>query len=303
MAKTTKAFKQYHNIDPSFPMTIRHHHDSINFPPHYHKQLEVLYIIEGTLSVEVNHVLYKLKTGDLMMIGANHIHSYNNKATNDQASYYMLIFDWHYLDAISKDQQSYEDLYPVLLKLNLLHTLDYPIIKNRLQPLIREMNEESHWKMKGYKLLVISHLYEFLTLVTRELDTVTRTHQEVKSLKKENWFISTINDYIYNNYTRELTLEEIALVTGYSTYHFTRLFKKYTGFTFKQYLANFRVNMVKEELYDETISITDMAFKHGFNSIKSFNRCFKDITGTSPREFKKVIHQIQPSTIIQNSKK
>lgn len=83
----------------------------------------------------------------------------------------------------------------------------------------------------------------------------------------------------------------MAEISGYSHYHFfSRLFKKYIGTTFKEYLINFRVNMVKEDLYDESMSITDAAFKNGFASIKTFNRCFKDLTGKTPREYKKAIN-------------
>lgn len=290
MSNTLKAFKEHRKTDPAFPLNISKVTGAINFPPHYHKQLEVVYCVDGKMTVEVNHTNYQLKAGDIILIGANHIHSYKNHASDGLATYHLMIFDWDYLDAISKDKSTYEDLYPVLLKLNLLSQDSKTSILPKLQELLTSMHQEIFHKCKGYKLIAISHLYEFLTLVTRELEQITTTHQEAKSLQKENTFVSTINDFIYNNYTKELSLDEIALATGYSTYHFTRLFKKYTGFTFKQYLSNFRVNMVKEALYDDSISITDIAFSHGFSSIKSFNRCFKDLTGTSPREFKKAIN-------------
>lgn len=290
MKHVQKAYKEHKTFDPRFPLRIHRDCRLFYFPPHYHRQLEVIYLNSGVMDVEVNHRTYTLTTGDLMIIGSNHIHSYTGNDNEIPPDYYMMIFDPDHLDALIKDKNSYHDLYPILLRMNILRFDEQPELLSCIKRLMDSINCESQQRQKGYKLQTLSHLYSFLVLAARGIDSIAPSPQEVKALQKENDFISAINDLIYNNYTRELSLPEASEVTGYSPYHFTRLFKKYTGLTYKQYLTNFRINMVKEDLYDETLAITDIAYRHGFSSIKSFNRSFKEITGLSPSKYKKAIN-------------
>lgn len=289
MPKSQTAYKEHPLIDHVFPIRLIHNYNTFYFPPHYHKELEMIYVNIGTLEIEVNHIVYELSAGDLMVIGGNHIHAYRQRLDIDHVDYYMLLLDWQLLEAINKDQQSYEYLYPLLLKLNLLKGINNTGMSQVVKSIFDGIALELLQKNNGYKLSIISYLYRLLIVLVRELDKTTTHPKEIKALEKEHSFISTINDFIYNNYTQKITLEEASLVSGYSLYHFTRLFKKYTGFTFKQYLANFRISMVKEDLYNKNLSITYIAYKHGFGSIKTFNRTFKEINHQSPRDFRKAI--------------
>jgi AraC-like DNA-binding protein len=74
-------------------------------------------------------------------------------------------------------------------------------------------------------------------------------------------------------------------------YHFTRFFKDTTGMTFWQYLNNYKVSKAVNLLINTSDSISEIAFNSGFNSIKTFNRVFKQVKGCSPSEFRKAIFE------------
>ena len=81
-------------------------------------------------------------------------------------------------------------------------------------------------------------------------------------------------DYIHQHYMEKLTLEEMAQASGFSKYHFERLFKRHTAQTFYQYLNSIRIKHAAMLLADNTLSVTDIAYRTGFPSISSFIRMF-----------------------------
>lgn len=93
-------------------------------------------------------------------------------------------------------------------------------------------------------------------------------------------------DYIDSHYTEELTLDNIADFSGFSKYHFTRLFKQYTDSTFYDYLIYRRIKAAEELLANPELSITEIALQSGFSSISTFNRIFKQKKGCTPSEYR-----------------
>ena len=94
--------------------------------------------------------------------------------------------------------------------------------------------------------------------------------------------------YIDQNYMHDITLEDLASIAGYSPYHFSRLFKKYSNTTFVNFLNRRRVKAAEMMLLEGGYSITDVAMQSGFSSLTTFNRVFKMINGYTPTEYKKL---------------
>src|SRR5699024_3199880 len=101
--------------------------------------------------------------------------------------------------------------------------------------------------------------------------------------------IQKIYDYVLENFQNTIKLDEIAQQANYTTPAFCRYFKKHTGKTFTQFLNELRVNEVCKLLIEEreNLSISEIAYKCGFNSITNFNRIFKTIMGCSPMKYRK----------------
>ena len=93
-------------------------------------------------------------------------------------------------------------------------------------------------------------------------------------------------EFIEGNYMNDITLEDPAKAAGYSKYHFSRLFRRVSGTTFKDFLNRRRVKESALLLTETNLSVTDVAMKSGFSSITTFNRVFKKIEGCTPSEYK-----------------
>lgn len=94
--------------------------------------------------------------------------------------------------------------------------------------------------------------------------------------------------YINNHCTERLSVEDLASRAGFSVYHFSRLFKENTGMTCHNYLVARRIIYAKALLVDDTIPITEIAMRSGFNSIATFNRLFKAQIGYTPTEYRQM---------------
>lgn len=93
--------------------------------------------------------------------------------------------------------------------------------------------------------------------------------------------------YVDRNYMNDITLDELANVAGYSRYHFSRLFRRFSGTTLKEYLNRRRVREAALLLTGTNLSITETAMKSGFSSLTTFNRVFRQLENCTPSEYKR----------------
>jgi transcriptional regulator GlxA family with amidase domain len=84
----------------------------------------------------------------------------------------------------------------------------------------------------------------------------------------------------------EWPVPRLAQVSGVSEAHFARSFKNAFGIPPHRYLLTRRMERAKALLRDTDLTITEIAFQTGWNSLGTFGRIFRDITGESPSELR-----------------
>lgn len=109
--------------------------------------------------------------------------------------------------------------------------------------------------------------------------------------KREEFLIDGIEDYIENNYTRELTLDELARRAGMSRSKFCRTFKQKVGQSFISFINTMRINYASELLKNPDLNIKDITYSVGYGSVSQFERTFKRLYGVTPREYRDKIKQ------------
>ena len=117
--------------------------------------------------------------------------------------------------------------------------------------------------------------------------------QEGNTTVKQKEYMETVLNacsYINHHYQENITLEQVASISGFSKFHFTRIFKQCMDMTFYEYLNEKRITKAEELLYTTVLSITDIAMNSGFSSISAFNRTFKSIKGCSPSEYRNKLY-------------
>lgn len=91
---------------------------------------------------------------------------------------------------------------------------------------------------------------------------------------------------IDKNFDSGVSLDELARLAGFSMYHFIRIFRHVYKQTPHQCLVMHRVDKAKHLLRSTEMSITDICFDVGFQSVGSFSALFRKATGLSPSSYR-----------------
>ena len=94
--------------------------------------------------------------------------------------------------------------------------------------------------------------------------------------------IQSTVDYIEENLTEELDIEDIAAKAYVSPFHFQRIFSVLCGMTVGDYIRCRRLTLAAQELSSSDIKVIDAAVKYGYDSPDSFARAFAKFHGISP---------------------
>lgn len=105
--------------------------------------------------------------------------------------------------------------------------------------------------------------------------------------------IERVIEYIEENLQGEISLEQCARVSGYSSYHFLRVFKDTVGLTPADYIRKRRISEISREIMQGNRHISDIAFRYGFNSKENFIRAFKAEHHILPTEYKEARNSLK----------
>ena len=137
-------------------------------------------------------------------------------------------------------------------------------------------------------LKVLSILYDLSeTTDFTILSSSAFTHSDTTD---ENLRIDKIIKYIERNYRNEIRLEDIAALADMTTTSFSRFFSLHTGKTLSQYIMHVRLGHAARLLLTSSMSVAEICYNCGFNTVSHFNRYFKKQKGCSPTEFRQQWH-------------
>lgn len=93
-------------------------------------------------------------------------------------------------------------------------------------------------------------------------------------------------DYIEKHYTEKIFVSELSSIIHVCDDKMTRLFKKVTGVTPKEYIINMRISHSVELLIATNLSLEEIAIASGFGSNSYMTRCFKQKIGITPGKYR-----------------
>ena len=103
--------------------------------------------------------------------------------------------------------------------------------------------------------------------------------------------LQVVCDYINNNYSEPMTIDNLAKMSGMSKYYFISSFKEFTGLTPMEYVIRFRLSKAKFYLEFSDYKIQDIAQKVGFNSTTAFTHTFTRYIGVTPSQYIKTLNK------------
>lgn len=258
--------------------------------PHFHKEIEIIYAVHGSVRIGVNNERVDLLEGEMIFFASGESHYFLASPDSERLVYQ---FDLQLFDeAILREN---EKTLMQLFETGEPHSRNWPeTLTGKTRELLLALYTYDQDRPTGANYLIMAKLYQMIGNFYKELPK--------RALLTENHDFSTIQykdtlerlnqvfEYIETSYQETITIEDIAKVVGFSPYYFTRFFKKNTGQTFGKFLSEYRVNQAKFILANENIPMAEVAEKAGFSSVKTFHHVFKDAVGQSPLQYQKTFN-------------
>ena len=150
--------------------------------------------------------------------------------------------------------------------------------------------EEAFFQTRVVSKKQYEAILRLLTIFAQHLAALSN-QLTVQENNSENPAIARARTFIADQYSEEISLEDVAKQVNMSAFYFCKMFKKATGLTFTDYLARIRVEKVKNLLLNPNKRISEAAYEVGFQSLSQFNRVFRRIAGESPTTYRDRLHQ------------
>jgi len=132
----------------------------------------------------------------------------------------------------------------------------------------------------------LSNLEEFKEMLFMQLDNILQSIKGDEE-QSDNIIISHIKEYIHENYSKDITLEQIADHVFLSPVYVSRLFKEKTGENFSDYLVKVRMEKALKLLEEPRYKVYEVGYEIGYKSTKYFYKLFKQYYGCTPTEYRK----------------
>jgi len=156
---------------------------------------------------------------------------------------------------------------------------DYSLIHSLTETVIECANRDNQYD----DLLLKSALFQLFWYFGKNDDLSSYQNNDVSYLS----LIRPALEYITYSYMDSITIDELAAKCAISSSHFMNSFKKAVGCSAIEFLTHLRIKAACTALTQTTDDISTISFNCGFYNLSNFNRQFKKITGSSPREYRK----------------
>ena len=251
------------------------------FSPHWHTALEIIMPVENYYDVTSNGTDYHIMPGEILVIPPGELHQLFAPSSGKR---FIFLFDITYITKL----KGFSSVQSLLSSPLYITKARFAMIYDDIYRLLLQMRNEYFSSNDFRELSIYSHLLNFFVLFAREHLVAADIFPNVRTYKQKEYMkkFEQVLDYIDTHYMEELTLDAIADYSGFSRYHFTRLFKQYTQTTFYDYLSFKRIKVVEELLAEPDLSITEIALQAGFSSISTFNRIFKQHKQCTPSQYR-----------------
>ncbi len=277
-------------LNPLFPFrTFISYGWDITYP-HWHKEVEIIYCLKGTVNLGVNEQVLKLKEGDAHVFPSGEAHFFLASPDSERIVYQFDLKLFHNIENLMISKRSLYDLFGSIPSYSMIWPQS---IKEKITNLLLKLfhrstqtEEGTEYEMAGLLNQLIAYFYKLPTIEK----PVNQSRQAMKN-QEVMACLNSVFTYVESNFLTAITMEEVANYVGFSPSYFSRFFKKHVGTSFIQYLTEYRINIAKYILGTSQQPLTEVASQSGFSSVKTFHHVFKAQVGISPKQFQKQINQ------------
>jgi len=240
---------------------------------HGHEFVELEYVLAGEGIQVIDGTEYHIKRGDVITLEVGSQHSYHSNAKMEllnciiEPRFYEKV-----KDEIACSHPRAIGFLPPYMPLSGKHFVE-------VENLLFSMEQEFKQRELCYRQMLDSHIISLLI-------TLFRNAQEQAGQKDDHRLKKRFVEYVEKNYTH-CTLQNTASFFGYSTSHFSRLFKQVIGQNFSDYVSHRRLEEATDILVNTAFSIDTICHQLGYKDRTQFHKLFQKHMGMTPTRYRK----------------
>lgn len=246
---------------------------------------ELVIVLDGTAEHQVGNERYPIGKGDVFVINQDTIHGYHT-AVNFKICNIMFRPDLMFKpNSDIRQTAGFQALFvvaPHYLQNN--HFYSRLTLTLNAFEIVRQMTDEMlaeyHKQDMGWQSLLEALFIRFCVLLSRSYQEYRNdTHSDILKL-------AAAIAYIEKHYTENISVSELALLSGYSERQLTRLFQSTFAVAPNRYITKLRMQKARQLLKDPACSIGEIAWSCGYEDQNYFSRVFRRETGFTPTAYR-----------------
>lgn len=263
-----------------FPFEFYHvdeHHPQYVMSYHWHVECEIIRILKGSFEITLDEKSFQAHAGDIIFIHSGILHS----GIPSDCVYECVVFD---LNAFLKHNPSCKTYIQNIIDRSALIYHHLSQKQPEVWPILENVFQAIQLRYPGYELTVFGELYHFFGIIFQHhyyLEDIPQTRRDYKRILQ----LKNALEYIENNYSSQITLEQLADSASMSPKYFCRFFFEMTHKTPIDYLNHQRIEHACFQLATTDLSVTDIALNCGFNDLSYFIKTFRRYKGVTPGKY------------------
>lgn len=255
--------------------------------PHWHKEIEVIYCLTGTVKLGAFGEIFELAEGEIFFFPSGEPHFFLASPDSQRIVFqFDLRFFYEQNNLVTTDRTLLQlfDEAPN-------YSRDWPTsAQKEINQLLRAIFNCHEEKNEGWQYgvtgLLTQFIYALYQLAPKDDVKQSKVKENLKS-RETLELLDQIFEYVEANFDSPITLEAAARQVGFSETYFSRFFKQKVGIPFSQYLKEYRIEQAKFLLATEHSPMSEIAAKAGFANVKTFHHVFKKTVGCAPLQYQK----------------
>lgn len=266
------------NYDKNLPakvMNLDLSSDTHKTELHWHREPEIIYVIDGTAECPHNGDTVYVDKGKMILFNSEDVHLVR-PISGGNVRLLCIQLSIEYMRMFCKPIDS------VTFDLN-----QTPGAAEQLVEVFEKMAELDHMHDEYASLMQISYISQIYYILLKHCICFKRSANSIIIPKRDFSYAKTAISYINDNFKREIPLTEIATVVNLSPSYFSKYFKNVTQVSFSEYLANLRLENALQDMLTKNSTVSVAALENGFANVKSFITQCKKMYGYTPAQYKK----------------
>ena len=276
---------------PSFPYTV--YRGAIpawfsSFPLHWHDDFELIYCAAGQVQVTLWGRAHTLCAGDLIVILPHGVHSIE-QAGAEEGEYFNIMFHPSLFAGGGNDPCYEKYVLPFLAgerTMDCFHPAGTPFNQD-VTPCIRSLLAHREDVYSSRELLVKSNLF----LLLHHMNRYSAASGGEGAPQLSYGRLKNALYYVQKFYDQEVCVQKAAEQCGFSTSHFMKLFKQFTGMSFNAYLVDYRLDLAAKQLSETDLKVIEIAGNCGFHNQSYFTRAFQKKYRKTPLAYRAAARQ------------